>query len=79
MIDKNLPEPQPEYRTCCTCSKNTRLTGTLIHWPNENCTKSEVTLINGHKIESFSMWIYKCAWCKAIDTKRKKKYELAGE
>jgi len=71
MINKYLPEPPVEHRQCNSCSKRTRLKGTLIHFPNENCTVDEVTLINGQKCGTFSFWHYECAWCRAIKTKRK--------
>ena len=70
MINKNLPEPEDKY--CVFCGKKKRLKGLLIHWPDENCEKAEVRLIGGLMCETFSMWTYKCAWCRAIDTKRKR-------
>ena len=73
MINKNLPPPLVENRRCVYCGKRKRLTGILIHFPDENYDKTEVTLLNGQKCESFSMWSYICAWCKGIETKRKTK------
>jgi len=79
MINKDLPEPELEHRYCVFCGKRKRLTGFLIHLPSEDYEKDEVTLMNGQKCQSFSMWTYECAWCKAILTKRKRKEQLKQE
>ena len=71
MIDKNLPEPAIEHRYCVFCGKTKRLTGRLIHFPDEACEKAEMRLMGGQMCQTFSMWTYKCAWCKGIDTKRR--------
>lgn len=71
MIDKNMPEPLIEYRQCNQCSKRKNLKGTLIHFPNAECDKDEVTLINGQKCGTFSFWYYECSWCRAIRTKQR--------
>jgi len=76
MIDKNLPEPKQEDRDCCHCGKKKRLKGTLIHWPDESCEKSEVRLLSGQMCGTFSTWVYKCAWCRAITTKQRQKYDV---
>jgi len=73
MIDKNLPEPKPEDRYCTHCGKRKRLTGSFIHFPNETCEKDEIRLVSGQMCGTFSMWLYKCAWCRGVDTKRKKR------
>lgn len=80
MIDHHLPEPPIEHRYCAYCGKKKRLTGELIHWPfhkeKEHGFNKPVSIgIGGpnDKVEPFSMWLYLCAWCRAIETKRKKK------
>jgi len=79
MIDKNLPEPPENTRSCVYCFKHKRLKGVLIHWPSEDCTKDEITTLSGLKCGSFSMWSYTCAWCRGIETKRKKRWEDARD
>lgn len=74
MIDKNLAEPPIEHRYCVYCGKRKRLTATLLHWPFEGFKGEMVTLPNGNKVEPFSYWSYECAWCKAICTKRRKRW-----
>jgi len=71
VIDKNLPQPSEANRYCVHCGKKTRLAGKLIHWPSEDCIKDEVQLLNGQMCGTFSLWIYKCAWCRGVDTKRR--------
>lgn len=78
MINKNLPEPEEQYRFCNLCGKNKRLNKRLIHFPNENCIKEKIRMGLSFKeeyIETFSFWYYECAWCKAIETKRKNKWK----
>jgi len=79
MIDKNLPEPPVEVRSCVRCGKRKRLTAILIHWPDDDYDTrhngSDVVILPYNQTcHSFSMWSYKCAWCKANDTKRKKRW-----
>ena len=73
MIDLNLPEPEKKY--CNGCSKTKGLKGVLIHWPRIDYEKPVVKMVSGMEIEPFSMWIYQCQWCRAIETKRKAKKE----
>lgn len=80
MIDHYLPEPSIEYRSCVYCGKIKRLKGILIHWPfshaEEHGYDKPVSIgIGGpnDKIEPFSMWNYECAWCRAIETKKKRR------
>jgi hypothetical protein len=78
MIDKNLPEP--DIKECVYCGRKTgKLKGQLLHWPNEDCTKSQITLINETKIEPFSMWIYECQYCRGVKTKKLKKGSNNGK
>ena len=79
MIDKNLPEPPKDARSCVYCFKHKKLKGILIHWPRGDYDKEEITMINGLKCKSFSMWSYTCAWCRGIETKRKKRWDMARE
>jgi len=74
MIDKNKPEPKEEDRYCVYCGKRKRLKGILIHWPREDCDLAEVRLPGGQMCQTFSMWVYTCAWCRGINTKRKARY-----
>jgi hypothetical protein len=71
MINKDLPEPT--IKECVYCyRKNGNLKGTLIHWPNKDCTKKEIKVLSSNiKIEPFSMWIYTCQWCRGIETKKR--------
>ena len=71
MIDKNLPEPLEEQRYCIHCGKQKGLRGRLIHFPDENCKKVEIRLIGGQMCETFSMWLYQCAWCRGRETRTK--------
>lgn len=75
MIDLTLPEPEPENRECYLCfRKGSNLKGTLIHWPSPDYAKDMVTMIDGMKIEPFSLWFYACQWCRGVETKRSKRF-----
>lgn len=72
MINKNLPEP--EVKECCNCFRmgpEAHLIGLLVHWPDEDCTKEEVTLSNGQKVTPFSLWLYECRWCRSAFTRKR--------
>ena len=75
MINLNLAEPPVQMRDCVYCGKKKNLTGALIHIPNAEYTKPTYKIITGHEIESFSLWLYTCSWCKGIRTKEKNKQE----
>jgi hypothetical protein len=71
MIDLNLPDPP--HKTCVYCGKTRYLKGKLIHWPSEEYVDEKIyTMLDGTQIEPFSLWIYTCAWCRGIITKREK-------
>lgn len=74
-IEINLPEPPVDFRSCAYCGKTKGLKGNLIHWPSSDCKKSNIN-VNGILIEPFSIWVYKCMWCRAIETKKKAKMAL---
>lgn len=74
MIDKNMPEP--DVKECHKCFRRNRLKGKLIHWPSEKCDKDIVKtpgFLGSKGIETFSVWIYTCAWCRGVETKRQKR------
>lgn len=74
MIDLNLPEPPIDKRECVNCHKRKGLKGKLIHWPSADCNKEVVKLWIGTYVETFSIWLYKCQYCRAVETKRVKKF-----
>ena len=72
MIDKDKPEPR-STKQCCLCSRTYgAMKGRLIHWPDED-SPDYVTTLRGEKIRSFSFWAYECQWCRAAETRRKKR------
>lgn len=72
MIDLNLPEPPPEKQFCANCGRHKGgLKGRLIHWPDEQATSA---IYNG--VESFSLWVYTCRWCRGGETRRAKHVAL---
>jgi hypothetical protein len=76
MIDLHLPEPP--IRQCCVCLRDCETRdGTLIHWPAEDAPPEAVLMIGGFVIEPFSMWVYRCRFHRAVDTRRRKREEVA--
>jgi hypothetical protein len=75
MIDKNLPKPPHSERKCYICGKRVgNDPGTLLHWPSEDYEGGPVKIFNTMlDQEPFSFWAFKCQWCRAVETKRKKK------
>lgn len=63
MVNINLPEPVE--RECVHCFKkgeSAHLKGRLIHWPSPTSTNPD----------SFSTWLYKCRWCRGVETKKRR-------
>lgn len=69
MIDLELMEPL--YKSCVYCGKTRHLKGILIHWPSEEDIDNEIVkLPDSTSLEPFSFWVYTCAWCRGILTKK---------
>jgi hypothetical protein len=72
VIDRNLPEPEPQQRTCCRCHRPCATRdGKLIHVPDAEYDKPTCRTILGDEIEAFSLWIYTCRWCRGWETRRR--------
>lgn len=69
----NLELPDPLYKSCVYCGKTRHLKGKLIHFPSiEYKDRAVYMSLDGTMMEPFSCWIYTCAWCRGVITRRAK-------
>ena len=69
----NLELCEPLYKSCVHCGKTRHLKGELIHLPSlEYKDRMTYMLPDGTVMEPFSFWVYRCAWCRGVTTRRAK-------
>lgn len=75
-INKNLPQPPKDERDCGECGRicTSEKDGTLFH-----CGLDTSPLFEGVVTEPFSMWMYRCRWCRRNDTRRSPDLRLTDE
>ena len=65
-LDPNLPQPPEDERLCRECGRP------CLH-PNDamlyHCGADTSPIFTGVAPVAFSMWLYRCKWCRMNDTK----------